>query len=77
MKNIFLTFFRGLLMVIALWQCIGLLPVITWVLNPEAVNGEMVAVFILKFGVLTICCTTYYFLNKYMRKNRTTRKTVL
>ena len=70
MKNIFLTFLRGLLMVVALWQCIGLLPVATWILNPEAVNGEMVAVVIIKFGALTICCIAYYFLNKHMKKQK-------
>lgn len=57
--------FAGL---IAAWQVLGLLPVVTWLQNLDGVNGSMWATVFIKLLVLLLAGGTYFWLGKV--KNR-------
>jgi len=75
MYKIILTLLRGLLMVVALWQAIGLLSTLFWLTQPDFKPLEVEAFLILKFGVLCICGLVYYLLGMYMKKTKITDDT--
>lgn len=63
---LFLRLFRGIVGFIFGWQVIGLLPVLTWVSNPSAITGNMVAMVVLKVVVMIIAGGVFFGVRKYI-----------
>lgn len=62
-------FLRVLVGLIAVWQVIGLLPVLTnWLPNLRDVTGGMWAIAFIKFLVLLICGGMYFWLGRIKRR---------
>lgn len=60
---------RGIAGFIAVWQVIGLLPVLTnWLPNASATTGNMWAIAFVKFLVLLICSTAFYWLGRIKKR---------
>ena len=54
---------------ITIWQIIGLLPVLTnWLPNANATTADMWAIAFIKFFVLLICSTAFYWLGRIKRR---------
>lgn len=61
-----LRFFLGLL---AIWQVIGLLPVVTnWLPNLQSTTGNMWAIAFVKFVVLAASAAAYHWLGRFKKK---------
>lgn len=67
---------RVLVGLIAAWQCIGLLPVLTWFPRLNAVTISMVGVVLFKLIVLTICVAIFHWLGRLKRKRGIQRERV-
>jgi len=55
---------RAICWVVAAWQVIGLLPVLTWLGNPSAVTAGMMAMVVIKGLLLAICIAAAWGLRK-------------
>ena len=53
---------------VAIWQIIGLLPVLTWFSNVNAITGKMLAFVVAKLIVLLIFSTTFYWLGRVKKR---------
>lgn len=60
---------RVLAGVVAAWQCIGLLPVLTWISRPSAVTLGMVGTVLFKLVILALCVAAFYWLGNLKRKH--------
>ncbi|MBU4288784.1 MAG: hypothetical protein KKI12_11525 [Proteobacteria bacterium] len=63
---LFLRLFRGIVGFIFGWQVIGLFPVATWVSNPSAITGNMVAMVVLKVVIMVIAGAIFFGVRKYI-----------
>ena len=63
-----LRLFRGIVGFIFGWQVIGLLPVLTWVSNPSAITGNMVAMVVLKIVMMVMTGVVFYGMRKYIHR---------
>jgi hypothetical protein len=63
-----LRFIRGLLGLIAAWQVLGLLPVLSWLQDPAAVNGNMMAVLVVKLLVMSLSVGAFFGLRAVINK---------
>ena len=60
---------RGIAGFFAIWQIIGLLPVLTnWLPNANSTTGSMWAIAFVKFLVLLICSAAFYWLGRIKKK---------
>jgi len=67
-----LRIFRVIVGFIAIWQVIGLLPVLTWFSNLSAVTANMLAFVVGKSFFLLIFSTTFYWLGRAKKKYEST-----
>lgn len=61
-------FVRIVALFVAIWQIVGLVPVITWQLNPDAVTAGMQAMVAIKIGILIVGIAVFWVLGKAIRK---------
>ena len=59
-----LRFIRGFCGFIFGWQVLGLLPVLSWVQQPDAITGSMVAVLLLKLVALVVFGSLFFALRR-------------
>lgn len=65
-----LRIFRVFVAVIIVWQIIGLVPVLTWLVNPNAVTLGMGGAAVFKIFVAIICAAIYYWLGRVQRRHQ-------
>lgn len=58
---------------IAMWQVVGLLPLVTWLTDPSSVTPLMAATAAVKILVLVVSGPTYFLLTKYAARLRYTQ----
>ena len=71
-----LRFIRGFFGFIAAWQVLGLFPVLSWLQNLSAVNGNMMYILVVKLSFLTLSLGAFFglrsLINKlYMKRHNT------
>lgn len=71
-----LRFIRGFFGFIAVWQVLGLLPVLSWLQNLSAVNGNMMYILVVKLFFMAISLGAFFglrsLINKlYMKRHNT------
>lgn len=64
---------RGLVGFIAVWQVLSLLPVITWMANPETITSSMVLVVAVKAILLVASGASYLWLRDLINKLHTSK----
>ena len=67
---VFLKTIRVICGLIAIWQILGLLPVLGWLSNLGAVTANMWALLVLKGTVLTVFGSIFYALRKPIAKRQ-------
>lgn len=60
---------RVLVGAVAAWQCIGLLPVFTWISRPAAVTLGMTGAVLFKLIIVALCVAAFYWLGRLKRKH--------
>lgn len=55
--------------IIAVWQVIGIIPVLTWIPRLNEVTANMLAVVFIKVVVMFICGGLYYWIGRQQQKN--------
>lgn len=71
-----LRFIRGFFGFIAGWQVLGLLPVLSWLQNLSAVNGNMMGILVVKLFFMALSLGAFFglrsLINKlYMKRHNT------
>lgn len=59
---------RIVALLVVIWQIVGLAPVITWQLNPDAVTAGMQAMVGIKVGILILGIAVFWALGKAIKK---------
>lgn len=68
--------FRILVGLIAIWQIIGLMPILTWIQNLQDVTGAIRAIAFIKFLVLFFCGGIYFWLGKLRNRFNDSEKNI-
>ena len=55
-----LRFIRGFFGFIAAWQVLGLLPVLSWLQDPASVNGNMMAMLVVKLLMMVLSVGAFF-----------------
>ena len=63
-----LRFIHGFVVLIAAWQVLGLLPVLSWLQDLSAVNGHMMAILVLKLLVIVMSFGAFFGLRTLINK---------
>lgn len=68
-----LRFIRGFFGFIAAWQVLGLLPVLSWLQDLSAVNGNMMAILVMKLLFMAMSFGAFFDLRFLINKLHTKR----
>jgi hypothetical protein len=63
-----LRFIRGFFGFIAAWQVLGLLPVLSWLQDPASVNGNMMAMLVVKLLMMVLSVGAFFGLRALINK---------
>ena len=63
-----LRFIRGVCGFVFALQVLGLVPVLTWFSQPDAIDGKMMAMLVLKIGVLVVFGGLFFGLRKLINR---------